>query len=292
MKEMGGRMIARMLLALACVLPGGVAAGETSPRDEAGGRANWITFGAVGAVAAYGAAAWWSGDLDDNFRIGREGWFARDSYAGGADKLGHAYSVYLGTRVLAGAYRAAGLQGASALDRAVGVSLVTLMGVEILDGFSRQYRFSPEDAVMNLSGAAFAWALERHPDLDRVVDWRLLYRRSPEARARGIRDPIADYSGQTYLLVAKASGSDRLAASPWTRYLEVAVGYGTRGYRPERADGERSRHLYLGLGLNLGELFDAAFPDPGAQSLPRRLTHGVLEYVQVPGAMALDDRAW
>lgn len=253
-------------------------------------RADWITGGAVGLVGAYGAVAWWSGDLSSEFRVRREGWFGQDTYAGGADKLGHGFSTYLGTRLLVRAYQEVGLGQARSVERAAIVSLATLMGVEVLDGFSKRFRFSPEDAVMNLSGVGLAWLLEAYPELDRKLDFRVLYRRSDEARANGIRDPIEDTSGQTYLMAVKGAGFDALAQVPAARYLELVIGYGTRGYRPGLAGIAPSRHFYAGVGVNLAELLDlAVFEARQPRSRTQRFTHGVLEYLQLPGTVALHD---
>lgn len=266
------------------------AAADEAEDPAAEQRADWITTAAVGLVGTYGAIAWWSGDLSSKFRVGREGWFGQDTYAGGADKLGHGFSTYLGTRLLVQAYQEVGLGEARSVERAAIVSLATLMGVEVLDGFTERFRFSPEDAVMNLSGVGLAWLLETYPGLDRKLDFRVLYRRSNEARANGIHDPIEDTSGQTYLMAVKGAGFDALAKVPAARYLELVLGYGTRGYRPGLAGVAPSRHFYAGIGVNLAELLDLAVFEPRQPRSPtQRVSHGILEYLQVPGTVALHD---
>lgn len=263
---------------------------ERAAEREATRRARWITTGAVGGLALYGVAAWWQGDLSSNFRVSHEGWFGQETYAGGADKLGHAYSTYLGTRLLTRAYASAGLSETKALQRAAVVSLATLMSAELIDGFSKKFRFGPEDALMNATGVGIAWLMESNPALDRLLDLRVRYRRSPEARQSGTYDPVADYSGQTYLLALKASGVPSLATVPGLRYFELVAGYGTRGYRPSVPGSQPSRHSYLGVSLNVAELLDLAiFERRGPPGLGQRLTNGVLEYLQVPGTAALHD---
>lgn len=285
------RLQAVLLLSAAWLAAAPAAADPAAAEDPAAERrADWITAGTVGLVGAYGAIAWWSGDLSTKFRVRREGWFSQDTDAGGADKLGHGFSTYLGTRLLVRAYQEVGLGAERSIERAAVVSLATLMGVEVLDGFSKRFRFSPEDAAMNLSGVGLAWLLETHPELDRKLDFRVLYRRSNEARATGIHDPIEDYSGQTYLLAVKGAGFDALAKVPAARYLELVMGYGTRGYRPGLAGVEPSRHFYAGVGVNLAELLDlAVFEARQPRSRTQRVTHGILEYLQVPGTVALHD---
>ena len=256
-------------------------------------RAYWVTAGAVGLVGAYGATAWWAGDLGPKFRVRREGWFGADTYAGGADKLGHGFSTYLGTRLLVRAYQATGLSEQRSVERAAVASMATLMGVEIIDGFSKRFRFSPEDAVMNLSGVGLAWLLERYPEFDRKLDFRVMYRRSDEARAGGISDPIEDTSGQSYLFAIKGAGFDALAGIPLLRYLELIVAYGSRGYRPGLVGKPPSRHFYAGIGINLAELMGVAVFEP-KQSPDRvqRVAEGVLEFFQLPGTALLHDHSF
>ena len=77
---------------------------------------------------------------------------------------------------------------------------------------------------------------------------------------------------------------------PGLRYLELVLGYGTRGYRPTVIGNEPIRHLYAGLSLNLAELLNVAVFESGAKpSRAQRMSNGVLEYIQVPGAALLHD---
>lgn len=92
-------------------------------------------------------------------------------------------------------------------------------------------------------------------------------------------------------MVAKASGIPALRSRTPLRYLELAVGYGSRGYEPN--DGspfrDRSRRVYGGMSLNLSEILgDTVFRNTrGGRA--QRVTDTVLEYIQVPGTAALAD---
>jgi hypothetical protein len=244
-----------------------------------------IIAGGSLAVFAYGKAKWWQDGFTSDFRSRKEGWFGADTYAGGTDKLGHGWGTYIGTRALARAFEWAGNDDASALRLAAWSAFGAYLAIEVLDGYSRRWTFSREDAIGNAAGAGLAVLLERNPELDRLVDLRLLYtppRR--EARARKF-DPLSDYTGQTYLVVLKAAGVPELHSHPLLRYLELAVGYGARGFEdgPEARTG-RTRNLYVGVSLNVSELLSrTAFRDAEASSWTRRATNGLLEVVQVPG---------
>jgi hypothetical protein len=93
------------------------------------------------------------------------------------------------------------------------------------------------------------------------------------------------------LLVAKAAGFDALRKHDSLRYLELAVGYGSRGYEPNTGNpDDRSRHIYYGVSLNLAEILgDTAFSGSYKGGRTQRITNTVLEFFQVPGTAALAD---
>jgi hypothetical protein len=239
-------------------------------------------------VGVYGANSWWEDGLSGSFRTVDEGWFGRNTYAGGADKAGHAYFTYTGARLLTRGFEALGNDPGRALRLGVWTSLGVMTGVEVVDGFSRKFRFSAEDAVANAAGAVFAVLEERFPRLDALVDFRLSYRRSDDARRVGDSDPLADYSGQTFLLAFKADGVPRLREVPVARYLELQVGYNTRGYEPN--DGVKvdpHRRISYGIGINLSRLLsDTAFRGNLKGGRIQGAADTVLEFLQVPGTAA------
>ena len=233
-------------------------------------------------VGAYGLTQWWNEGFTDDFRTENEGWFGQGTKYGGADKLGHAFFAYGGMRLFSRAFEAAGNDPRHARMLGFWTSLAITTAVEVLDGYSRQFQFSGQDAVMNLVGAGLGYLLERNQDLDRLVDIRLLYRQSSGSDW----DPAGDYTGQTYLLVGKASGVPALSRHSVLRYFELAVGYGTRGY--ETPGAERQRNLYYGISLNLSEVLgQTVFRGAKERSGAQRATDLFLEFIQVPGTAAL-----
>ncbi|GAB3549817.1 hypothetical protein GCM10027343_32070 [Noviherbaspirillum agri] len=245
-------------------------------------RRTWgIIAGNSLAVALYGKGNWWEDGFNSTFRSQKEGWFGQNTYSGGADKLGHFYMNYAGTRLFSRAFEWAGNTPEQSLEMAGWLMLGTFTAVEVLDGYSKEWRFSREDAVMNVAGIGAAMLLEKNPRLDRLIDLRFLYQPSS---GRGF-EPFGDYSGQTYLLVAKASGIPVLQTHPLLRYLEFAVGYGSRGYSSRRTTtDEPSRNVYVGISLNLSELLNASvFKSSAEASRTQRVTNTALEFLQVPG---------
>lgn len=279
------------------VAPDLVASPQQAALAAAGERRLWRTGGLITAaalgMAAHGAKSWWGDGFTGDFRTINEGWFGQNTYIGGADKLGHAFTGYAGTRLLARGFEWAGNDPDQALRLGFATSVGVLVGVEIMDGFSRKHRFSMEDTIMNVAGAALGVLMEKNPELDRLLDFRLRYWRSEDARRFNQAGFDADYSGQTYLMVVKASGVPALRDNDWLRYFELAVGYGSRGYEPNDGGGPlptRSRHLYYGVSLNLSEILErTAFRGALKGGRTQRITDTALEFVQIPGTVALAD---
>jgi len=284
---------AGMFLAAAFLLLPSDALAEPDPVSS---RLRWKNAAVIGGIGAavgfYGANSWWKDGFSGSFRTVDEGWFGRNTYAGGGDKTGHAYFTYTGARLLTRGFEAVGNDPGRSLRLGAWTSLGVMTGIEVIDGFSKRFRFSMEDAVANAAGAAFAVLVEVVPRIDALLDFRLLYQRSDDARRLGETDPISDYSGQTFLLALKADGIPRLREVPVVRYLELQVGYNARGYEPN--DGTMNdphRRIYYGVGINLSRLLsDTVFRCGLKGGKAQRGTDTVLEYLEVPGTAARGHR--
>jgi hypothetical protein len=262
------------------------------PEEPAARGRRWKNAALIGGigltVGIYGANSWWKDGFSGSFRTADERWFGRNTYAGGTDKAGHAFFTYAGARLFTRGFEAVGNDPGRALRLGTWTSLGVITGVEVVDGFSKRFRFSVEDAVANAAGAVFAVLAEKDPRVDALLDFRLLYRRSADARRVGGADPLEDYSGQTFLLAVKADGVPRLREIPVARYLELQVGYNTRGYEPN--DGVKidpHRRIYYGIGINLSRLLsDTVFRGDLKGGKFQRGTDTVLEFLQLPGTAA------
>lgn len=248
-------------------------------------RAKLFLGASAGLVFLYGATQWWDDGLRGSFRSDSEGWFGQHTDEGGVDKLGHLYFAYAGTRAATRMLEWLGDDPAHALALSAAAVAGTLTAVEIIDGFSEKYRFSHEDMLMNLGGAALAWFIERHPDIDEKFDLRFYYWPSDYARDHSKTDPFGDYSGQKYFLVAKGSGFDATRNHPLFRYLELVVGYGARNYESD-AGHRPARSMYYCISLNLTEvLHEAAFRNRPPRSNAEQWTGMTLELWQPPGSV-------
>jgi hypothetical protein len=241
-----------------------------------------------GGTLAYGRAKWWKDGFGGGFKTVDEGWFGQDTRYGGADKLGHAMFAYTGSRLLTQAFGWAGHDASTALKLGLWTSVGTLMGVELIDGFSKKWRFSKEDALANLAGGALAYAMERSPELDALIDLRIQYS-SPSGGHQF--DPFGDYSSQRYLLVLKASGVPALQRHPLLKYLEVNVGYGTRNFDAGPGAPAPTRNAYFGISLNLSELLrNTAYQGNASPTRTQRATETVFEFMQIPATTVQSDR--
>jgi hypothetical protein len=257
---------------------------ELASADSVHRRTLAVIGGELLLLGWYGKTNWWQEGNTGEFRTVKEGWFGQNTYAGGADKLGHFYMNYVGSRVVAHALRWAGNDDAGAVTLGTLTTLGAMTVVEIIDGYSKRWRFSREDAVMNVLGAGAAVLMERNPAVDRLLDFRLHYK--PSASNQYNFDPFGDYSGQTYIVALKASGIPGLREHRWLRYVELVAGYGARDFpenRPNISGDHRTRNVYAGISLNLSEVLGSTVFKNSPDSRARKFTNAVLEFVQPPG---------
>lgn len=246
----------------------------------------WESGAALAGVTALGLTSWdWGSSKSFNFNP--EGWFGEDTGSGGADKLGHAFTSYALTNVLADRLVRQGRSPErAALSAALTVQALMLY-VEVFDGLSNDHGFAREDVVMNLLGTGLAYARTVNPGLRETLDFRMEYQSSGY---KGFR-PFSDYAGQKYLVALKLGGMDAFRNTP-LRYLELQTGYYTRGFsKPECAQGlDRSRHAFIGVGVNLNELlFGRRTRQEAALKNAGRL---FFEHVQMPHTAARADRSF
>lgn len=236
----------------------------------------WETGLLFGAAIGFGSKNWNWGS-SHSFRTTSEGWFGLETGSGGADKLGHAYSAYLITNGLTEQLLRQGRSPQQGALTSVLITQALLTGIEILDGYSVDHGWSTEDVVMNLLGSGAAYWRQVTPGMRDRLDLRLEYTPSPYKGG----NPISDYAGQKYVLALKLSGFSATRDTS-LRYLELQTGYYTRGFsREEQLDGlARSRHGFIGIGLNLSELLFGQ--RSGNESGALRGGRFLFEHIQLP----------
>ncbi len=222
------------------------------------GRTLWMTVGVFVTIPIIGELVWWKGNERGSFHFIDEGWFGRDTYAGGADKASHIFFGYMGSRELAKWYQRFGNTPGQSRALAVGVAAVAGALIELGDGFTDVYGYSWQDVAANTAGALAAAGIGA-AGIDDLVGMRFGFVSAeippPCCRAFGHGH---DYSEDVYSLDFKLAGALRRAGlRPGVgRFFLVSLTYGTKGYRFSPED-VRQRNVGIDLGLNMPEILTA-----------------------------------
>jgi hypothetical protein len=257
--------------------------------------AAYVTFAAWTFVAWYRAHKPLS-----QYRWGGDGWMGKLTYAGGADKCGHAWATMALARL--GTYVLTAVGGFNRLKSSIVSALLSELaftGVEVRDGFF--YEFSFSDLTGDSVGMLLALLFDNFPRLRELCAYRVEYfpSRSYARKIAGTspcpggscsRWNIAeDYSGQTYLAALHLGGikAIRNKLGNAARFVDVAIEFDSRNYRPT-PDMDIAKpirqDLFLGLSINAQGIFDTIFegrPSKAAQRA-KTITHGLFEVFNLP----------
>lgn len=209
------------------------------------------------------------------FHFKDEGWFGKDTQNVGMDKLTHAFNTYLIAEILHHRiHRATGGSEGDALT--AGILAAGLMALnEISDAIEPDSGYSMQDITMNLAGAGFSVLRNTVPGLKDKLAFKLELIPNDQVYSRVGKK---HYAQQRFMFSLKGAGFETLENSP-LRYLDLQVGYyATDFLNSDRAEGViPKRHLFVGVGLNLGELLFSR-----SHSVIGRAAYSVLDYIQVP----------
>ena len=231
------------------------------------------------------------------FKWGGDGWFGDTTYAGGADKFGHAWATMGLTRAgtaLLSSWGGYSRWKSSLISAAMAETLFFF--VEIKDGFF--YEFSYSDLTGDTVGMVAALLLDNFPRLDEMFDYRVQYFPSTEywtnvSGGNGYnRLNIAeDYSGETYLLAYHLGSIHALREQSWgtwSRFVDLTLGFESRGYKPSPPMGypdvAHHQNTFIGISFNAQGFFDwllEARPSRRAH-ITRTITHGLFEIFNLP----------
>lgn len=235
--------------------------------DELKQRVLYTNLIGVGVSMAWGTAFW------DYFTISpvttNEGWFDENTKYGGADKLGHFYATYIFSLGFTSLYEYWGMDNDDAMAYGPLTAWVFQGMMEVGDSFSDTHGFSYEDIVMNTLGAIFYTVREKYPSVKEKLDLRMEY--LPDFQ-KGDEDIFTQYNSKKYLLALKFSGFESMESN-FMKYGELQVGYYTRGYKHEDLYEQKERTAYVGIGINVSEVF---------ASMGWTKTSKFFNYVQLP----------
>lgn len=249
------------------------------PERGPGVRTLWVTAGALTVVPVVGALSWWRHDRTA-FHVNSEGWFGRDTYAGGADKASHFWASYTGTRLLTDVYRSLGNSPRQSRLIALGVVILSGALVEVGDG-TAYYGFSWPDLAADAAGAFAGLGVEAAGIGDAVgIRYGYVGARRP-ASAEDDERIDTDYSREIYTLDVKLAGVfRRMKTNPGpARFLLLSATYGSKGYRYSSSE-RRERNVGVEVGLNVPEILRAA--GVSERSWWGNVLLTVLEHARVP----------
>jgi hypothetical protein len=216
-----------------------------------------VSAGCVALLLAWGTQAWWEDGLKP-FRFRETGGFGRDTYAGGADKIGHAYSNYMLTHVGAALYRSLGMSRARAAWYSGIATFLLGNWFELIDGFT-DFGFEYGDVIANTVGAALGIVTQLYPELDETIGMRIAYVPSNDFldNDKTLLKWINDYSGMSFYADVKLRGLFRLFDTDpgFARFLLVGLRHRrlltdqTLRFAPALAGTQRRDRLRRGAAL-------------------------------------------
>ena len=251
------------------------------PRDEARYRGFFQQAGTIKTELAILAVYMGAQSVPKLFKETRpfhfkdEGWFGKDTANIGMDKLTHAFNTYLIANILhARLHRNTEASTGDALT--AGVLAAGFMAInEISDGIEADSGYSMQDIAMNVTGAAFSVLRNAVPGVKEKLAFKIEIMPN-----KSIYSHVGKkhYAQQRFMLSIKGAGFAGLRETP-LRYLDLQVGYYASDFlNSDRAKGlEPKRHLFFGVGLNVGELLFGE-----SRSRFGRAAHSVLDHVQLP----------
>lgn len=150
-------------------------------------------------------------------------------YSLGADKFGHFYGTYMPSYFMSQVFMSTGF--GYDLSHVLGGTLGLLYTsyVEILDGYSKDFGFSPSDWYADFAGASFFVAQHFVPVLQNFQPKFMYVKPSwiGEKNRREAESFIDDYSAQTFWMSINIHNLlPKKIKAYWPDFLELTVGYG------------------------------------------------------------------
>ncbi|MBX9851241.1 MAG: YfiM family protein [Cytophagaceae bacterium] len=186
------------------------------------------------------------------------------------DKLGHLTTGYYLGKLGIEAMKWSGMKRKKAIWIGGLSGLVFLTNIEIFDGFSSNWGFSPGDMTANIAGSALVITQELLWDEQRVK-LKFSFHPSPYAKYRPDQlgssfseNLLKDYNGQTYWMSVNIF-SFLNKESKFPKWLNVALGYGAEGMtggrnNPSQINGvslpyfKRYRQFYFSFDADLTKI--------------------------------------
>lgn len=178
------------------------------------------------------------------------------------DKVGHATSAYNIAAVQYNVMRWTGVNKTTSLYIGIATALGFMSMIEISDGFSKEWGFSPGDMIANIGGTAMFGAQQSIWHEQKIL-MQFSYHNSifskynPDELGRNLPQRLLkDYNGQSYWLSFNISSF--MGKSNFPKWITANLGYGASGmisavHNPSEVNGKevpsftRERKLFLGV---------------------------------------------
>ena len=199
-----------------------------------------------------------------SFHTTNEGWFSRDTYVGGADKVSH-FTISSGvSRAIYEAYIAQGHTVDQSFNLAFATAFMAGAFVEIMDGVS-VYGFSFQDLTVDALGSAAGLLIQRN-HLEDMLGLRLGLADTlipPEAVGSSVATLGRSYNNEIYAADLKPAGLvRRLGGKPgFERFFLTSFVYFTRGFGYDPPLPTRYQEVGFEVGLNFPEILRAVGVD-------------------------------
>lgn len=224
-------------------------------------------FTGVTALTVLAGMQMWKWGSTVHFKAHPDGWFERTQTHGGADKVGHAWMMFVAARGATAYFRTL-YPSDSRTPAYLGALLSVFMGVgiEIGDGFATDYGFSYTDLVFDLLGTAIALGMELWPWFDDLIDFSVWAVPTPGFLTDDNPnrfDIATDYSGHLVTVHLRLGGIPQLRHTLMEAF-RVDLGYFTKCYQPyDRCSYEmtgthryETRNIYFGISLDMARLIE------------------------------------
>ena len=204
---------------------------------------------AVLALHYYQLHAWWSNDRGP-FHF-QEDWPIELQ----VDKFGHFYGGYMMSYANREALLECGFSDDAAHNWGAALGLTYQLYVEVEDGFSTKWGFSPSDAYADIAGAGYFFMQKQFPVLQNFHE-KWTYAPSAFLGKGNIagqqRTFIDDYEGQSYWWTVDVWNllSDN-AKQHYPNWLQLAVGYSAKHDGSKPSDVPDTREIFIGLDYNI-----------------------------------------
>ncbi len=150
------------------------------------------------------------------------------------DKLGHMLTAYTISRLTAALYQWSGIKPLPAAVYGTSLGMAFQTNIEVFDGFSSEWGFSPGDMIANTTGASLFLAQQTGWG-DQRIGFKISFHptdysqyRPGELGANTLQQTLKDYNGQTYWVsIAIASFLPTRMKIPGWACLDF--GYGAEG---------------------------------------------------------------